>query len=116
VVNSLGEELGMSGAHTVALFERIRDRYLIGRLHNPKPILPVYNAELRNLSDEGKQMIGLLPQDQLINALREVIETAKDPETPGTEKQKDDTIDWANKGISLARNIEWLADKLTSLT
>jgi hypothetical protein len=45
-VNSIGEELGMSGASTVALFERIRDRYLIGHLHNPKPILPIYNASV----------------------------------------------------------------------
>jgi hypothetical protein len=33
-LSSVGKELGMSGAHTVALFERIRARYLIGRLHD----------------------------------------------------------------------------------
>ena len=45
-VNSIGEELGMSGASTVALFETIRDRYLIGQPHNPKPILPIYSASV----------------------------------------------------------------------
>ena len=111
-VNSTGEELVMSGASTVALFERIRDRCLIGQPHNPKPILPIYNASLRNLSDDGKRMIDLLPQEQLVNAFREVIETAEDPETPGTEEQKRDAIGWANSGINLLRNLAWLADKL----
>jgi hypothetical protein len=116
ILNSVGKELGMSGAHTVALFERIRDRFLIGRLHNQKPILPIYNAELRNLSDEGKMMLNLLPQDQLIAALREVIETAKDPETPGSSEDKRDAVAWANDGITLAQKIAWLADKLATLT
>lgn len=48
-------------------------------------------------------MIDLLPQEQLVNAFREVIETAEDPETPGTEEQKRDAIDWANNGINLLR-------------
>ena len=55
-----------------------------------------------------------MPQEQLVNAFREVIETAEDPETPGTEEQKRDAIDWANtnSGINLFRNLAWLADKL----
>ena len=57
-------------------------------------------------------MIDLLPQEQLVNAFREVIEMAEDPETPGTEGQKRDAIDWANSGINLFRNLAWLADKL----
>jgi hypothetical protein len=57
-------------------------------------------------------MIDLLPQEQLVNAFREVIETAEDPETLGTEEQKRDAIDWANNRINLLRYLAWLADKL----
>ncbi len=87
--NSIGDELVMSGPHAVALFKRLRDRYLVGRLHNPKPIIPFYIAQLDDLSDEGLRLIDVLPQEQLINAFREAIETAQDPDTPGTEEQKE---------------------------
>jgi hypothetical protein len=110
--NSIGEELGMSGADTVDLFGRIRDRYLIGRLRNPNPAVGLFRVRLEDLSDEGMKTIGVLPRDQLINAFQEVIEAAQDPETPGTEQQKRAAIDWANTGIALARKIAWLADKM----
>jgi hypothetical protein len=57
-------------------------------------------------------MIDRLPQEQLVNAFREVIETAEEPETPGTKEQKRDAIDWANNGVNLLRYLAWLADKL----
>jgi len=110
--NDVGDELGMSGPDKVALFERIRDRYLIGRLHNPKPMIPFYLAELRNSSDDGLKMLDLLPQEQLIVALREVKAAAEAPDTPGDERDKREVVEWANKGITLAKNLERIADKV----
>lgn len=112
-VNTIGDQLGISEPDAVGLFKRLQPRHLIGGFHNPKPKIPYYKVRIDNLSDDGMATIGKLPaQDQLINAFREVIEIAEDPETPGTPKQKRETIEWANTGISLVRNIMWIADKL----
>ncbi len=113
--NSIGEELNMSGPHAVALFKRLRDRHLIGRLHSSKPMIPFFVAQLEDLSDEGMRMIDLLPQEQLFELFREVIAVAEDPETPGTPEQKRAVIEWLNSGIGLTRNVTWLADKLTDV-
>ena len=110
--NGFGEKLGLSGADAVALFERIRDRYLKGDLHNPNANIPMYRVFVRNLSDEGLQVLDLLPQDQLIAALRGVIEAAQDPDAPGTEEEKRDAIQWANDGLTLAQKAEWVAYKV----
>jgi hypothetical protein len=44
-----------------------------------------------------------------------VIETAEDPASPGDEQDKLKTIEWANTGISLVRNIAWVADKIKDM-
>ncbi len=75
-------------------------------------MIPFYLAESRNLSDDGLKMLDLLPQEQLIVALREVKAAAEAPDTPGDERDKREVFDWANKGINLAKNLEWIADKV----
>jgi hypothetical protein len=115
-INGIGETLGMSGPHAVGLFKRLQPKHLAGRFHNTQPNIPMYTVQVDNLSDDGMMMIGELPaREQLINALREVIETAEDPASPGDEQDKLKTIEWANTGISLVRNIAWVADKIKDM-
>ncbi len=110
--NEFGEELGLSGTETVALIERIRDRYLKGRLDNRHPTMPIYSVEVRNISDEGLQMLNLLPPDQMIAALLGVIAAAQDPDTPGDEQEKRAVVKWANDTIALLQRAEWVAYKV----
>ena len=114
--NAIGEALDISGARAVALFKRLRDRYLKGRgLHNPNPMVPLFVVQLEDLTDDGWRMIELLPQEQLISAFRNAITAAEDPETPGTPEEKRAVIEWLNGGIGLVRNVAWLADKLNDV-